>query len=109
DDVITHPFQIGDEVRREHDVSASLRHHRHEVLKEFPPGEWVEARDGLIENQKLRAFCDRQSERELSTLPARQASRSLASIKSESRDSVPRDLVIPPRVHAGSYAEMIFD
>jgi hypothetical protein len=80
-EVVTDAFEIGDEVRREHDAHAVLGHGPHERLQELPPCEGVEAGDRLVEYEELRALGNRQGEGELRPLAAREGARSLRHVE----------------------------
>lgn len=81
DEVVADAFEIGDKVRRQQDAHAVLGHGPHERLQELPPGEGIETGDRLVEYEELRALGNRQGERELRPLAARQDARFLRHVE----------------------------
>lgn len=51
DQVVADPFQVGDKVRGHHDAHALLGGQLHQPLQEVAPGERVECRHRLVEQQ----------------------------------------------------------
>ena len=86
DEVVAHALEIGDQVRGQHDADAVLGDDLHQVLQELAPGERVEARDRLVEDQQLGPLRDRQRERELRALAAGQRAGPLARVEAEPLD-----------------------
>jgi hypothetical protein len=58
------------EVGRENDAGAVLRDHLHQALKKLAPGERIEAGNGLVEDEQLRALRHCEREREQGALAA---------------------------------------
>ncbi len=54
--VIAGSFEFGDDVRGQDDRQPVLGNGFHEALEEFAPGEWVQARDGLVEEKQFGCF-----------------------------------------------------
>src|SRR5262249_46045947 len=69
--VVAHPFEVRDQVRRHHDADLVLRSELHQAPQELAACQRVEARDRLVEYQQLRPLRDRDGERELGSLTAR--------------------------------------
>ena len=51
DKIVTDPFKISHEMRREDYAHAVLGDRLHEDLEKFPPGQRIETCDRLIKNQ----------------------------------------------------------
>ena len=49
DQVVAHPLEIGDQMRRQHDADAVLGDDLHQALEELAPGQRVEAGHRLVE------------------------------------------------------------
>ncbi len=47
-EVVTNTLEIGNEVRRQHDADPVPGNDLHQALEELPPGERVQAGDGLV-------------------------------------------------------------
>src|SRR3954468_7609422 len=69
-EVVTDAFQVGDQMRGQHDADALNGDDLHQRLQELAASEWIERGDRLVQHQHLRAFGDRQCQRELRTLSA---------------------------------------
>ena len=109
DEVVTDPFEIGDEMRGQHDADPVLGDDLHEALEELAPGERVEARHRLVEEEELGSLRDGQRERELGPLATRQRSRLLAWVEAELIDPALGQLAVPVRVEIGAHAEVLGD
>ena len=88
DEVVADPFQVGDQVRGEHDAELVLGDGLHQVLQELPAGERVEAGDRLVEDQQLGPFGDGEGEGELGALAAGQLPGPLGGVQAEPLDPV---------------------
>jgi hypothetical protein len=71
DEVVADPFQVGYQVRGQHDAELVLGDGLHQALKKLAAGEGVDGGDRLVQDQQLGTFGDAQGERELGALPAR--------------------------------------
>ena len=107
DQVVAHPLQVGDEVRREHHAQAPVGHELHQALEEFAPGQGVEAGHRLVEDEQLGPLGHRQGESELSPLPSREGAGPLIEVEVELADASPGQCVVPPRVHLSPEAEVV--
>lgn len=65
DDVIAHPLDVGEEMRRQQDGGSVDGHDSHEVTQEGPAGERVEAGDGLVEHEEIGPLRHGEGEGEL--------------------------------------------
>ena len=108
DQVVADAFEIGDEMRREHDADTALGDDLHQVLEELAPRERIQARDRLVEEQQLGPLRDRQREGELRALTAGERSRALTRIEVELARCALGEVAIPvrvePRTHCGGAA-----
>ena len=86
DQVVADPFQVGDQVRGEHDAELVLGDGLHQALQELAPGQRVEAGDRLVEDQQLGALGDAQGERELGALAAGELAGPLRRVEAEPLD-----------------------
>ena len=59
------------------------------------PGQRIEARDRLVEDEQLGSFRDREGERQLGVLAARQLAGALLAIKAELVDAALGDGGVP--------------
>lgn len=66
--VVADPLDVGERVRREHDGDAFGGDRAHQLLEQLEPGDRVEVRDRLIEQQQLRPLPERERERDLGPL-----------------------------------------
>ena len=70
DEVVADPLEVGDEMGGENDAHAVLGDDLHQAAQEVAPGDRVEARDRLVEDQQLGPLRDRQRQRQLGSLAA---------------------------------------
>ena len=77
DEVVADPFEIGDQMRGQHDGEAAVGHRVGQDGQEVPPGERVERGDGLVEQQQPGLLGQRQRQRHLGPLPAGQRAHGL--------------------------------
>ena len=63
DQVVADPLEVGDQVRGQHDgqLAAGVRHGRRQRAEEVPPGQRVERRDRLVEQQHPRPLGQRRA------------------------------------------------
>ena len=109
DQVVTDPFEVGDEVRGENDTRAVLGNDLHETLKELTPCERIEARHGFVEQEKLRSLRHRQGQGQLGALAARELACLLVRVKPEAHDAILGQPRVPARVHPGAEAQVVTD
>ena len=88
DQVVADPFQVGDQVRGEHDAELVLGDGLHQVLQELAPGERVEAGDRLVEDQQLGPLGDAEGQGELGALAAGELAGLLRRVQAEPLDPV---------------------
>ena len=80
-----------------------------EAVEELPPGERVEAGDGLVEKQQIRSLGDRHGEGELGSLATREGTGLLTQIETELYYPALSEVAIPARVEPGAEAEVVGD
>ena len=74
--MVADAFQFGDEMRGQHDGQPADGHRIGQRGQELPPGERVERRDGLVEQQQPGPFGQRKRQRHLGSLaPGQRAHR----------------------------------
>ena len=83
DEVVADPLDVADQVRGQHDAGLLLGDGLHQVLQELPPGQRVQARDRLVEQQQVRPLGGCQGEGELGALAAGQRPGPLPEVKAE--------------------------
>ena len=83
DEVVTDPLEVGDQMRGEHDADPVLGHDLHQALQELPPGQRVQARDRLVEQQQLGPLGDREGQGELGALAAGERAGPLPRVEAE--------------------------
>ena len=83
DQVVADAFEVGDQVRGQHDAELVLGDRLHQVLQELSPRERVEAGDRFVEDQQLGALGDAQRQGELGALAARQLPGPLREVQAE--------------------------
>ena len=98
DEVVADPFEVGDHVRGEQDADLVLGDRLHQDLQELAPGERVQARDRLVEDQQLGPLGQREGQGELGALAAGELPRLLARVQAESLDPA---VGLPRRPSAG--------
>ena len=72
DEIVAHPFDIAEQVRRQHDGELVLGDALHEALKELAARQGIESGDRFVEEEQFGAFGDCQRQRELGSLASRQ-------------------------------------
>jgi hypothetical protein len=98
DEVITDPFEIRHEMRREDHRDAVLSDDFHEALEKLTPGKGVEGGHRFIEEEEFRTFGDCQCEGNLGALTARHPSGLLAWVEAELIDPALRQFTVPGRI-----------
>ena len=93
----------------QHDAELLFGDGLHQVLQELPPGERVEARDRLVEDEQLGPLRDAQGERELRTLAAGQLPGPLPRVQAELLDPRLRQGAVPARVEPRAETQMVGD
>ena len=109
DEVVAHPLDVGDQMRGEHHADPVLGDGLHQALQELPPGQRVQARDRLVEQQQLGPLGDRQGEGELGSLAAGQRPGPLPRVEAELPDPALGQLAVPARVEPLAHAQMAGD
>jgi hypothetical protein len=109
DQVVADALEVGDDVRREEHGQAAVRDRLHQRLKELAPRERVESRDGLVEDEQLGALRERERERNLGLLPARQRPDLLLERDPQAREPAPREGVVPTRVELAPGPQHLVD
>ena len=87
DEVIADPLEVGDDVRGEDHRHAGLGDGLHHRLQELAAGERVERGDRLVEQEQLRPLGERERERDLRLLAARELPDLLAERQAELLDA----------------------
>ena len=95
DEVIAHPLEVGDDVRREDDRHARLGDGLHHRLHELAAGERIERRDRLVEHEQIRSLGERERERDLRLLAARELAGLLVEGQPERSHALERERVVP--------------
>jgi hypothetical protein len=70
DQVVADAFEVGDQVRGQHDADALIGNDLHQALQELPPCERVEPGYWLVQDQQLRPLGHRDGQRQLRPLSA---------------------------------------
>ena len=70
--MVADALEVGDDVRREDHGQAGLADGLHERVEELAPGQRVERGHRLVEQQQLRALGQRDGQRDLRALAARE-------------------------------------
>ena len=104
DQVVADPLEVGDQVRGQHDAELVLGDGLHQVLQELAPGQRVEARDRLVEDQQLGPLGEAEGQRELGALAAGELAGLLARVEAEPLDPARGQRVVPARVEPGARA-----
>ena len=79
DEVVGDPFQVGDQVRGQHDGQAAVGDRGGQGGEEVPPGERVQRGDRLVEQQQPGPLGQGQRQRDLGPLAAGQRARRRSS------------------------------
>ena len=82
-------------MRGEHHAHPLLGDGLHQILQELAPGQRVEARHGLVEDQQLGSLGDRQGEGELGPLAAGELAGLLVRVEAELLDPALGQVVRP--------------
>ena len=91
DEVVADPLEVGKDVGREHDRQLALRDRLEHGLHELAARERVERGDRLVEEEQLRPLRERERERDLRALPARELPHLLLQREVELGDAAARE------------------
>jgi hypothetical protein len=102
--VVADPLEVADQ---EHDGRPAVGHRRHEGLQELPTRQGVEAGDRLVEQQQLGSLGQRQGERDLGALAARQRADGPVAGDPELGEPVVGEGVVESRVELGAKPQQL--
>ena len=108
-EVVADAFEVGDDVRGEHDRDRRLGNDLHHRVQELPPSKRIERGDGLVEEQELRSLRERQRERDLGLLSDGELPDLLIQRKAQPLDPLQRDALVPARVELAAELERLAD
>ena len=109
DQVVADPLDVAHEVRRQDHAHVVAGDRGHEDREELTSRERVQARDGLVHQEQLRSLRERERERELGALAAREPARPLARAEPELVDARPGEGVVEHGVQVRAEPEVVLD
>ena len=109
DDVVADAFEVGDDVGGEQHADLLLGDGLHQHLEELAPGQRVQARHRLVEDQQLGPLGQPEGQGELGALAAGEPTRLLVRVEPQSLDAPASCRVVPPRVEVGAEAQVLGD
>ena len=109
DQTVADALEVGDDVRREHDADAGLGDRLDDGVQKLAPRQRVERGDGLVEQQQLRSFGQREGQRNLGLLSARERPEWLVERKTELVDASRCERVVPVRIQLSSQPQRLAD
>ena len=90
-EVVADPLQVADEMRRQDDGHGRLSDGVDHGGEELPAGEWVEAGEGFVEEQQAWPLGEREAQRHLGTLAARELVDSAVEWHADLQQAFPAD------------------
>ena len=105
--MVADALDVRDDVRRDDDGRPGLGDAVHQQLQELAPGERVEARERLVEQDELRALAEDERQREPCALALRE--RADLRARGDAREQFDRGLVVPPRIRAPRVLDRVRD
>ena len=98
---------VGDQMRGQHDGQPAHGHRLGQRGQELPPGERVERRDGLVEQQQPGPFGQRQRQRHLGTLAPGQRAHRLVKRDVQAAQPLPHGRGVPAGVEVRADGDVI--
>lgn len=105
--VIAGSFEFGEDMRGQDDRQPVLGNRFHEALEEFAPGEWVQARDGLVEEKQFGSFRQSHGQRHLSLLSSRELMNAPLLRNAEPVQTSAGETTVPPGVEPASESQQV--
>ena len=93
--MVANALELGEDVRREDNGEPALRDRLEYRLEELAPRKRIKRGDRLVEEEQLRPLRERERERDLRALPARELPHLLLQREAELGDARARELVVP--------------
>jgi hypothetical protein len=109
DQMVAHPFDVADQMRRQQHHHAPSCHDLHQGLQELPSCQRIEVGDRLVEHEQLGPLGEGHRQRELGALAARQGSGALAGVESERLEAAQREVVVPTQVQPIPHSQVLLD
>ena len=97
DEVVADPLEIGNEMGGKNDAHPVFGDDLHQAAEKVAPGNRVETRDRLVQDQQLGPLRDRERQRQLGSLPTGELPGPLAAVEAELFDPALGLLAVPVR------------